>query len=131
MPRRSRPGPHDDDYGHLLAEVLGRPTLTERRFQDQIVELARDHYGWLVVHYGGNQHRRAYYDATGFPDLLMISRDGRIMFRELKTDRGVLTPDQERWGRELGDRGVDHAVWRPDDWPAIVADVSDGKASAS
>jgi len=114
-----------------LAEDDARRSLeqTERQFQDKIVELARHPaFGWLVVHHGGNQHRRAHYDTTGFPDLLMISPHGRVLFREIKTDKGRLTPAQQRWESELLGRHADHKVWRPADWDQIATELTDGRA---
>lgn len=126
-------------FGHEVGEVLTHALaadnarrhleLTERQFQDQIVELAR-RFDWLVVHHGGNQHRRAYYDTTGFPDLLMVGPSGAVLFRELKTERAQLTAAQELWRDRLVGKGADWALWRPSDWPAIVAALSDGKAVA-
>ena len=131
MPRRARlTDATVDEVGRVLAEALDRPTKTEREFQEQIAQLARQ-FGWMIVHHGGNQHRRAYYDTTGFPDLLMVSPTGRVLFRELKTDIGSLTPDQERWRRELLNRHADYAVWRPTDWVDVVATISNGKAAPS
>jgi len=104
--------------------------LTERQFQDQIVELAH-RFGWLVVHHGGNQHKRAYYDTTGFPDLLLVGPTGKVLFRELKAAAGKLTVSQERWAHLLEERKADYALWRPADWVNIVTLLSDGKAAVS
>jgi len=118
---------YDSEVGEVLTVALGR--LTEREFQDRVVDLARQ-FDWLVVHHGGNQHRRAYYDTTGFPDLLMISPQGTVLFREVKTDTGKLTALQSRWGARLTDRAADWAVWRPKHWPEIVTTLSGGRAVA-
>lgn len=108
-----------------------RADWTERQLQENVVEIARQ-WGWLAVHFGGNQHKRAHYDATGFPDLLLVHVDPPlIMFRELKSARGVMSNDQRRWQHKLGAGGFDVDVWRPGDWPAIVRLLSFGAAEVA
>ena len=101
---------------------------TERELQDQIVAFARIH-DWMAVHFGGDLHGHAYYDSTGFPDLLLVHAGrGLIWFRELKSRRGKLTARQEGWQRKLADAGLNVDVWRPADWPDIVQALSFGAA---
>lgn len=108
-----------------------RTRWTERQLQENVVHVART-WGWLAVHFGGNQHGRAQYDATGFPDLLLVHVDPPlIMFRELKSRAGKLTTGQETWQHKLDRAGFDVAVWRPDDWPAIVRLLSFGAAQVA
>ncbi len=52
--------------------------------------------------------------AAGWPDLALCGASGFIT-RELKTERGRLTADQQRWGSMLRQAGIDWDVWRPDD----------------
>lgn len=111
--------------------MTARAGWTERQLQDNVVHVART-WGWLAVHFGGNQHRRAHYDATGFPDLLLVHVDPpSIMFRELKSTTGKLTPGQKTWQGKLGRAGFDVDVWRPDDWPGIVRLLSFGAAEVA
>jgi hypothetical protein len=87
-------------------------------------------FGWIRVHFGGDQHRRAHYDATGFPDLLLIHVDPPlILFRELKSDTGRQSPAQEAWEAKLRAGRFDYALWRPCDWPEIVELLSFGTAA--
>ena len=52
----------------------------------------------MAVHFGGDLHGKAYYDATGFPDLLLIHAERNLVwFRELKSRTGKLTERQLRW----------------------------------
>lgn len=57
----------------------------------------------------------------GFPDLC-ITGAGGTLFVELKSAKGVLSPDQVSWLNTLEASGQDVAVWRP-------VDLSSGKIS--
>jgi hypothetical protein len=50
----------------------------------------------------------------GWPDLVIIG-PAKVIYRELKSERGSLTPDQRRVGSLLARAGCDWAVWRPRD----------------
>ena len=85
-----------------------------KEFMPAVVELAT-RLRWLVYH--TYDSRRS---AKGFPDLVMV-RDGRLLFVELKSEKGRLTPEQREWMDVLGDvwannRTVETYVWRPADW---------------
>ena len=58
-------------------------------------------------------------DGAGWPDLVLVAPD-RILFRELKSATGKLSPAQEAWGTRLTGVGCDWGVWRPADWDRIV-----------
>jgi hypothetical protein len=51
--------------------------------------------------------------APGWPDLVIIG--SQVLYRELKTETGVLSAEQKRVGARLADAGADWAVWRPRD----------------
>jgi hypothetical protein len=53
-------------------------------------------------------------DGKGFPDLVIAGLGGQ-MFRELKSAKGVLSPEQVVWIGELTRGGADAGVWRPAD----------------
>jgi VRR-NUC domain len=61
--------------------------ISEKQFQAQVVELARLG-GWLLYH--THDFRRS---APGFPDLVMV-RPPRLVFAELKTEKGRIRPEQ-------------------------------------
>jgi hypothetical protein len=87
--------------------------VPEKEFQDSVVELALTRR-WRVWH--DNDSRR---NAAGLPDLLLV-RPPRVVFAELKAERGRLSAEQERWQEELGRcPGVEVHVWRPSDWDEI------------
>lgn len=50
----------------------------------------------------------------GLPDDILIGRR-RVLWRELKSESGALTPDQRRVGSRLLLAGQDWGVWRPRD----------------
>lgn len=105
------------------------PPLTEKLFQRQVLELAKI-CGWRVYHPFLSK-----WSEKGFPDLTMVrARDRRLLFAELKTDRGVVSPAQVEWLDLLGsvhrpvpasDPAYGHVpsvevhIWRPRDWDAI------------
>lgn len=81
--------------------------LTEREFQQQVVTLAWQ-LGWWVYH--THDSRRS---QSGFPDLVLIRN--RVVYAEIKTERGRVTPNQQDVLRRLRDAGQETYVWRPSD----------------
>lgn len=68
-------------------------------------------YGWITYHTGDSRSADA-----GFPDLVLVNPTrGRLLFRELKTPGGRLSPEQTQWRYALLAAGADYAIWRPDD----------------
>lgn len=102
--------------------MSGAP-VTESEFQRAVIELAHLR-GFLVAHFRATKTATGRHltpvaaDGAGFVDLVLCGR-GRIMFRELKTDRGRLTAPQRRWGELICAAGGDWDVWRPRDWTRI------------
>jgi len=85
--------------------------MSERDFQAGVLKLARFH--GFELRYHTHDSRRS---APGFPDLVLVNtRAGRVLFRELKTNKGRVTPDQQAWLDGLTACGMDAGVWRPDD----------------
>lgn len=99
-------------------------TLTEAQFQSRVMDLA--HLHGLHVHHCRPARMASGKWATpisgnkGFVDLV-IAGPGGVLFRELKTDRGKLSPDQTSWLHVLETAGADAGVWRPDDWPSVIS----------
>ena len=95
---------------------------TERQFQHAVTELARLN-GWLV--YSIPDSRRS--TLSGWPDLTMIRRvDRRIVFAELKTEKGKIRPQQEEVldvlthiAGEGRTKKAEVYLWRPSDWDQI------------
>lgn len=98
--------------------------MTEMELQSAVIELAKL-TGWMIHHDRPAQRRDGrWYTAiegdAGFPDLVLV-RSPRIIFAELKAERGSLTEPQRDW-LGLLDGVAEEAprmevhLWRPDDW---------------
>lgn len=99
--------------------------MTEAQHQRGIIELAQL-TGWMVAHFRPAQTSKGWRtavsgDGKGFPDLVLVHPHRGILYRELKTDTGKLTPEQRAWGQRIAEAGGDHDVWRPRDWWLIEA----------
>ena len=87
--------------------------VSERVFQDQVEHIARMN-GWQVFHPAPHQVRAGVWrtDGQGFPDLVLAHPERGLIFAELKTERGNVSPAQKIWARAL----IAHAewyLWRP------------------
>lgn len=84
--------------------------MTEKELMALVIEAARWSNFWV---YHTHDSRRS---QAGFPDLVLVHRDsGRLLFCELKSAKGALTPEQEDWLTYLG-RKHETRVWKPEDW---------------
>ncbi len=50
----------------------------------------------------------------GWPDMVLSGKKG-LLFRELKTEKGRLTPEQKDWLLALERHGCNTGIWRPSD----------------
>lgn len=82
--------------------------MTEAQFQNTVIAMCKL---LGVACYHPYFSRRS---AAGWPDLALCGDSG-FMLRELKTENGRLTRDQEEWGARLQKAGVNWGVWRPGD----------------
>lgn len=97
--------------------------LTEEGFQTKLIHWARKH-GWLVHHTRHAKIREGRYITpiqgdVGFPDLVLV-KDGRVVFAELKVGRNRPSSDQIRWGEALKQTPAEYYLWRPEDWDQIL-----------
>ena len=102
------------------------PQISEADFQSQVIQLART-LGWRVAHFRVVRVQRrdgsirymtpVQADGTGFPDLVLV-RD-RVIFAELKAERGRTSPEQDAWMAWLSSAGAECYLWRPSDWNEI------------
>jgi len=88
--------------------------VTERELTGYVRDVA-GLFGWRRYHTWLAKHSPA-----GFPDEVLI-RPPRIVFAELKSDRGKVSDAQAAWIADL-ERvpGVEVYVWRPDDADTIA-----------
>ncbi len=96
--------------------------MTEEQFQRQVVDLARIR-NWSDMHIRAGRTLDGWRVpvsgslAKGWPDLVLVRRD-RIVFAEIKTDRGRVTAEQAAVIETLS-RAAEAYIWRPRDWDEI------------
>lgn len=96
----------------------------EAEFQSAVIQAAR-YNGWRVHHTRTVQIRPGVWATplqgdSGFPDLVLAHPDRGVIFAELKSARGRLSPEQDRWIRTLVACGAEAYVWRPTDMVTIL-----------
>jgi hypothetical protein len=101
--------------------------VSESDFQKIVINLAKMH-GWLVHHPLPSMNRRGVWATHelgdhGFPDLVLAHPSGRVIFAELKSDKGKISPLQSRWITTL-QQGAVVWVWRPADLDWIAKYLS-------
>jgi len=88
--------------------------VSERDFAVTVLDLARV-YRWRIYH-----TYLSIRSNPGFPDLVLV-RAPRVVFAELKTERGKVSTAQCDWHDVLRVcPGVECYIWRPADWDQIV-----------
>ena len=100
--------------------------LTEEEFQRMVIEVAHA-YKWVVAHFRKARTLRGWVtpvqaDGKGWPDLVLV-KQSRIIFAELKSEKGKLTPEQQVWIdllSNVGDKDVQVYIWRPSQWEQLV-----------
>jgi len=104
-----------------------RKMQTEKQFMAAVVQYAKLKR-WKVYHtYNSVKSEK------GFPDLTLCRVEhrskwaietnrpeiGRIIFAELKSEKGRLTKEQEYWLNDLACCPCEVYLWRPSDWKKI------------
>lgn len=102
---------------------------SEAAFQQALTNMATA-FGWRWYH-----THRSDRSPPGFPDLVLV-RGPRLIFAELKAEKGVVSGAQQEWLDALAmvaaeiacaiDQpglkvGLEVHVWRPDDWAELEA----------
>ena len=88
------------------------PELTEKQWQNQVTSLAKT-LGYKVYHTFLSR-----WSDAGFPDLVLVGH--RVIYAELKREKGKCTESQAGWIRDLRLAGAEVYVWRPSDWDEVV-----------
>lgn len=105
------------------------PSMTGEQLKQCIADLAR-RCGWKVMairraRRGGNSEgweTPMQYDGKGWADLTLCHPERQLfIIRECKGEREALSFEQREWLAWLVRAGVDAAVARPRDWPALEA----------
>lgn len=94
------------------ARVVLDSAVSERQFQDAIVELAT-RLGWMWYHVPDS--RRC---PPGWPDLALW-RPPQFLLVELKREGGRLSPVQRQTIEQLRECGLEVCIWRPAMWSEI------------
>ena len=90
--------------------MTARLQTTEADLREQIRTLCKL-YGWLMYFTWNSRN-----SPSGFPDLVLVNpQQKRVVFAELKTEAGKVTPGQAEWLDALKACGQEVYVWRPDD----------------
>ncbi|KQR02560.1 hypothetical protein ASF72_10705 [Arthrobacter sp. Leaf141] len=85
--------------------------MSEEQFQQQVTDLAQV-LGYDMIYHNPDSRRMQ----AGFPDLTLISTSrGIVLFRELKTSKGRVRPDQVKCLAAMQAAGLNAGVWRPED----------------
>lgn len=100
--------------------------MTEAELQQRITDLC----DWMKLTWHHETDSRR--SKAGFPDLVIVGPGG-VLFAELKTEKGRVSPEQQVWLSALELAGAEVYVWRPSHWPFIMRRLSEishlGKAS--
>lgn len=84
-------------------------SISEKTFQGQVQQLARM-TGWKAYHTYDSRRSE-----PGFPDLVLAHPSRGVLYRELKTATGRVSPHQRAWLDLLKTAGADADIWRPAD----------------
>jgi len=106
---------------HRRAGITTRELLwekeTEAHFQARVVGVAK-YVGFKYVYHTYDSRR----SPSGFPDLVLLNpASRRLLFVELKSQRGKLTLAQTLWRVALeAIVGVEYYTWKPSQWNELV-----------
>lgn len=93
----------------------GKIIVTEKDLREQVRDLCGI-FGWKLYFTWTSMH-----SPRGFPDLVLAHPGKkRIIYAELKSEKGKVTPEQQRWLDALRQCGQEVYVWRPADIEEIA-----------
>lgn len=107
----------EDEYRAELAR-----TMTEDQLLNAVMGAMRL-LGWRVAHFsdsrrvGPRGQLVGDWKAAGFPDLCAVHpTQARVLFAELKREKGKVKPAQQAWLDDLAAVDAEVYLWRPIDW---------------
>ena len=109
--------------------------ISEREFLDSVIDLAHV-FGYLVAHFRPAMTKHGWRtavagDGAGYPDLCLVKSE-RLIYAELKSNKGKVTEQQQRWLGVLKATGkCDVYVWRPCDFQSIVEVLREGETNVN
>lgn len=86
-----------------------RHPMSEADLQSAVLDMCT--YLGLRAYHSTDSRRDT---CAGFPDLVILGPHG-VLWRELKTSKGRIRPEQESWLTGPIRTGHNAAVWRPED----------------
>jgi len=84
--------------------------MREDELQVLVLDLAKM-LRWPLIYHPYDSRR----STPGFPDLVLV-RGKRLLFAELKSEKGKTRPEQREWLCALTRAGAEALVWSPRDW---------------
>lgn len=93
-----------------------KTAATEKQWMSQVIELAKL-TGWATYHPFLSIHSE-----RGFPDLTLVRE--RLIFVELKAEKGKLSSDQTKWIERLKAAKQEVYCWKPSQWDEAVMVLS-------
>jgi hypothetical protein len=110
-----------DVHEAVERKLAPKSRVLEKDFQKAVTD-ALNALGWRWHHSRPARTSKGWRTAlsgdAGYPDITAVRRD-RILFIELKAEKGRLSEEQGVWLADLGAAGAETHCWRPSDWPAI------------
>lgn len=114
----------------MVTEPLFQTLQSEAQFMAAVTQLAAIR-GWSWMHIRPGLNERGRYRTpvsgalgSGWPDLVLV-RTGRLIFAELKAQKGKVTGLQQTVLGVLGAIPCAEVyVWRPSDWELILETLS-------
>lgn len=106
--------------------------MTEKDFTALVIDAAHA-LGWRCSHFRPAQTAQGWRttvqgDGKGYPDITAVHPRHGVIFAELKTDKGRLSPEQVEWVSALSRAGARIYVWRPSCFDSEVLPVLKGAA---
>jgi len=98
-----------------MARRIDRIVVTERDLREQVRDLCNI-YHWRFYFTWNSLH-----SPKGFPDVVLMCRErDRVVYVELKAEKGKVTDSQREWLDELTACGQEVYLWRPGDFEEIA-----------